>query len=99
MIQKKLLKEIKGTDDIIKNTKEQIESDPILESLLEPLKNIEKHFYSLSNVANNYEDVYKNIILPVKEEGKKGVRQTVKWAIISILLATLLSVGISWMMK
>ncbi len=96
---KRLSDEISSTELIISNTKEQLKSNPILQPLKLQLDQIEIHFASLSKVARNYEEVYKNIILPVREEGKSGVRQTVKWAIISIILSTLLSVIISWLMK
>lgn len=95
----KLSQEIMHTQSIIENTKTQINSNPVLNSLAEPLSKIELHFKSLSKVANNYEDVYKNIILPVKEEGKSGVRQTVRWAIIGIIASTILSALISWLTK
>lgn len=96
---KRLSDEISTTESIILKTKEQLKSSPLLQPLTLQLDQIEMHFKSLSKVANNYEDVYKNIILPVKEEGKSGVRQTVKWAIISIILSALLSVVISWLTK
>jgi hypothetical protein len=96
---KRLSNEINSTEIIISKTKEQLKSNPVLQPLTLQLNEIEIHFKSLSKIAHNYEEVYKNIILPVKEEGKSGVRQTVKWAIISIVISTLLSVIISWMTK
>ena len=33
----------------------------------------------------------KNIIKPIQKEGEAGVKQTVKWAIISIVASTFLS--------
>lgn len=95
----KLSSEIKSTKAVINATKMQIEANPILNSLSKPLSEIESHFLSLSKVANNYEEVYKNIILPLKEEGKSGIRQTVKWAIIGIVASTILSAFISWLTK
>ncbi|MFG4003416.1 hypothetical protein [Flavobacterium aquidurense] len=95
----RLSQEIKSTQSLIEDTKAQIRSNPVLNSLADPLSKIEFHFKSLSKVADNYEDVYKNIILPVKEEGKSGVRQTVRWAIIGIIASTILSALISWMTK
>lgn len=91
----KLSNDIKSTEGIISATKEQLNSNPILHPLTEQLNQIELHFKSLSKVANNYEEVYKNIILPVREEGKSGVRQTVKWAIISIIISTFISLVIT----
>ncbi|GGI29374.1 hypothetical protein [Pedobacter mendelii] len=95
----KLSNEIKATENIISNTKEQLKASPLLQPLMIQLNQIELHFRSLSQVANNYEEVYKNIILPVREEGKSGVRQTVKWAVISIIVSTFLSLAISWLTK
>lgn len=96
---KRLSDKINSTEIIIAETKEQLKSNPILQPLTLQLNQIEIHFKSLSKVAHNYEEVYKNIILPVREEGKSGVRQTVKWAIISIIISTLLSVIISWLTR
>lgn len=96
---KRLSDQINSTESIISVTREQLQSNPILQPLILQLEQIETHFKSLSKVAHNYEDVYKNIILPVKEEGKSGVRQTVKWAIISVIVSTILSVVISWLTK
>lgn len=96
---KRLSDDINSTESIISKTKEQLKSNPILQPLTIQLEQIESHFKSLSKVAHNYEEVYKNIILPVREEGKAGVRQTVKWAIISIIFSTLLSVIINWLTK
>lgn len=95
----RLSNEIKSIEGTIIKTKEQLNSNPILQPLATQLDKIEEHFKSLSVVANNYEEVYKNIILPVKEEGKSGVRQTVKWAIISIIVSTIFSMLISWLTK
>lgn len=71
-------------DDLIKNNE-------LLAPMAKPIKDIRHHFESVSVVASNYEDIYKNIIRPVQEEGRSGVQQTVKWAIISIVASTLIS--------
>lgn len=96
---KRLSDEINSTETIISQTREQLKLNPVLSPLMLHLKQIEIHFKSLSKVAHNYEEVYKNIILPVREEGKSGVRQTVRWAIISIIVSTLISLIISWLIK
>ncbi|WP_222165920.1 hypothetical protein [Edaphocola aurantiacus] len=92
---KRLSNEIKATEQKIQGTKKLIASDPTLTSLSPQLAQIEAHFSSISKVADNYEDIYKNIILPVKEEGKAGVRQTVKWAIIGIAISSIVSIIIT----
>ena len=71
-------------DNLIKNNE-------LLVPMTKPIKDIRRHFESVSVVASNYEDIYKNIIKPVQEEGRSGVQQTVKWAIISIVVSTLIS--------
>lgn len=96
---KRLSDEINSTEAFISQTKEQLTSNPVLMPLALQLEKIEIHFKSLSKVAHNYEEVYKNIILPVREEGRSGVRQTVRWAIISIIVSTLISLIISWLTK
>ena len=95
----KLSTEIKGTKEMIIETKRQIKSNPILDSLSQPLDKIQIHFDSISKVANNYEEIYKNIILPIKEEGKQGVKQTVKWAIISVILSSIISGILGYFIK
>lgn len=91
----KMTEEIYKIESSIQETKNKIQGDPILKSLIEPLSKIEQTFASIVKVTENYEDVYKSIILPVKEEGKSGVRQTVKWAIISIILSSIISIIIT----
>lgn len=75
----------------IDNAKKIAKENKILEPLIEQISQIEKNFKSVQVVANNYDEVYKNIIKPIQREGEQGVRQTVKWAIISIVVSTVLS--------
>lgn len=87
----RLMKEIANTQNHIKEAKDKIQKNELLKPLQKPLVDIEEHFTSISKVAENYDDVYKNILRPVQEEGKSGVRATVRWAIISIVASWLLS--------
>lgn len=73
----------------------QISSNELLKPLERPLSEIRHHFSSVNTVSKHYEDVYKNIIRPVQDEGRTGVRATVKWAIISIVVSTALSFLVS----
>lgn len=86
----KLMGEIKNTQNHIQEAKEKIQKNELLKPLEKPLINIEDHFKSISKVAENYDDVYKNILRPVQEEGKSGVKATVRWAIISIVASWIL---------
>lgn len=88
---KKLMGDISRTKKHINEAKKQIGKNELLKPLQTPLNDIEQHFDSISRVAENYDDVYKNILKPVQEEGKSGVKATVRWAIISIVASWLLT--------
>ncbi len=95
----KLSSEISKSKYDLERLKEQLSTNPLFNSLKPQIDEIEKNLISVDKVATNYEDVYKNIILPVKKEGESGVKQTVKWAIISIVISSIISGIISWLMK
>jgi len=88
---KKLMGDISQTKIHITQAKVQIGKNELLKPLQTPLNDIEEHFDSISRVAENYDDVYKNILKPVQDEGKSGVKATVRWAIISIVASWLLT--------
>lgn len=87
----KLKSNIENSKKHISEAMQQIRGNEILKPLLTPLHSIETHFNSISRVAEIYDDVYKNILRPVQEEGRSGVKATVKWAIISIVASWLLT--------
>lgn len=95
----KLSSEISKSKNDLENLKKQLTTNPLFSTLKLQIDEIEKNLNSVDKVASNYEDVYKNIILPVKKEGESGVKQTVKWAIISIVISSIISGIISWLMK
>jgi len=72
-----------------------IKGNELLKPMESPLREIQQHFKSVSVVSSGYEDIYKNIIRPVQEEGRSGVKATVRWAVISIIISTALSWAIS----
>ena len=90
-----LSKSITETKEKLDEVDSHIKGNDMLAPMAKPLKEIRHHFESVSAVSSNYEDIYKNIIRPVQEEGRSGVKATVKWAIISIFLSTGLSLIIS----
>jgi len=59
-----------------------IKGNELLKPMESPLREIQQHFKSVSVVSSGYEDIYKNIIRPVQEEGCSGVKATVRWAVI-----------------
>lgn len=87
----RLMFDISESEKHIKQARAQLAINPILEPLQKPLEDIERHFESIRKVAENYDDVYKNILKPVQEESRSGIRATVKWAVIGIVASWLLS--------
>lgn len=87
----RLMLDISQSEQHIKQVQAQLASNSILSSLQSPLNDIEIHFKSIRKVAENYDDVYKNILKPVQEESRKGMRATVMWAVISIVTSWLLA--------
>lgn len=87
----KLRRQIIQSELHISQAREKIAGNKLLEPLNEPLNAIAAHFSSISRVANNYDDVYGNILKPMQDEGRRGIRATVKWAIIGIAASFLVS--------
>lgn len=87
----KLRREIAESEQHIKLAREQIAGNKLLAPLGEPLDAIAAHFSSISRVANDYDDVYNNILKPMQDEGRRGVQATVKWAVISIVASWIVS--------
>ena len=88
----KLIKNIEKAQKDLNSAKEKALENDLLKPILRPIEQIESQFKSVEAVSRIYDDVYKNIIRPIQKEGEAGVKQTVKWAIISIVASTLLSV-------
>ncbi|MGM0906165.1 MAG: hypothetical protein ACQEVQ_06510 [Pseudomonadota bacterium] len=92
---KLLSKTISDTQAKLDEVAAHIGGNELLKPIEKPLKEIRHHFQSVSAVSSNYEDIYKNIIRPVQEEGRSGVKATVKWAVISIILSACISLAIN----
>ena len=90
-----LSKSISATKLKLDSVSDLVKNNELLKPIEQPLKEIRRHFESVYTVSSNYEDIYKNIIRPVQEEGRSGVKATVKWAVISIIISTILSLIIS----
>lgn len=91
----KLGKELRESSAKIPETRASIQANDLLKPLAGHISKIDSNFKSLESVFSNYEEIYKNIIRPVQEEGKAGVRQTVRWAVISIIVSLALPLIIS----
>jgi hypothetical protein len=90
-----LSKKILDTKEKLDEVESLIKGNELLKPMELPIREIQKHFKSVSIVSNGYEDIYKNIIRPVQEEGRSGVKATVRWAVISIIISTALSWAVS----
>jgi len=90
-----LSKRIADTKQKLDEVERHIKGNELLKPMEVPLREIQHHFKSVSTVSSGYEDIYKNIIRPVQEEGRSGVKATVRWAILSIVISTALSWGVS----
>jgi len=93
----RLAYDIKESKSDIDNIRIQLSSNQLFEPLIPKIDEIEKKLTSVSVVVENYEDVYKNIIIPLKKESESGIRQTIKWAIISVIISCVISGIISWL--
>lgn len=90
----RLKSEITEAETQLKAARKSAEENDLLKPLLGHIGEIERNFRAVSSVAEKYEDVYKNIIRPVQLEGESGVKATVRWAIISIVASTAISVAL-----
>lgn len=86
-----LTQNIEKAQKDLNHAKKQALSNEILKPILKPIEQIENQLKSVVAVSKVYDDVYKNIIKPIQKEGEAGVKQTVRWAIISIVASTFLS--------
>lgn len=92
---KQLSKDIASSHEKLLEAKNKIEKSEILRPLMQPLSKIMSHLNSVKRVSDSYDEIYKNIIKPSQEEGRLGIKATVKWAIISIVISTLASLILS----
>ncbi|MEQ7865216.1 hypothetical protein ABQ137_01050 [Xanthomonas sp. WHRI 8393] len=86
-----LQKKIRSSKEHIEKARHTIEQNALLRPLAGPLDDIQQHFDSLAVVAENYSSVYSNVLKPIEEEGRKGIRATVRWAIVGIAASVVVS--------
>lgn len=80
-----LRRRIKSSTNEIKSIKKAISKRREFESLSKDVSEIEGYFSSLDRVAEDYDDVYKNIIKPVQDESRRSIRLTVLVAVLGIV--------------
>lgn len=91
----KLSLDINSAQKKLIEAKSLAKSNTLLSPILNSIEEIEKHFASVVVVSNNYADIYKNIIRPVQIASEDGVKSTVKWAIISVIISSIFSLILS----
>lgn len=82
---------ISRTKENVEELLSAIKKNELLKSLERPVLEFSEYTDRIKEINNSYQNIYGLIIKPVQEEGRRGVKATVLWAIISIAVATLLS--------
>lgn len=72
-----------------------IKEDEMLNSLQKPLENFISYLDEINNINESYLKIYKNIIKPIQKEGQRGIKTTVKWAVLTIIVSTIISLIIT----
>jgi hypothetical protein len=91
--------EISKTRNSIQTILKEVNSDQLLDPLKVKLNLLSKYIDEVDSINKTYLMVYKNLIKPIKDEGVNSIRITVKWAIISILITSLVSIIITYLLK
>jgi len=86
---------IQDTNENIEKLLKTIKENKMLSSLENPVLEFAEYTRKIKDINESYQDIYEVIIKPIQKEGEKGVRATVRWAIISITVATLISIVVS----
>lgn len=86
-------------NDEIGKAAELTEDSEGLRYLRPEIGKIAEGFISLRGVLNNYEDIYRNVLIPIQKEGEKSLKATAKWAVIGIALSTIASIALTYITK
>jgi len=91
----KIQEQITKTRNSILHIIKKVESDELLIPLKEKISTLSNYLDEIDSINKIYLNLYKNLIKPIKEEGIKGIKVTVTWAIISIIITALISILIT----
>lgn len=86
---------LKKAHDDIGSLKEVIRQQPMLATLEPTLLELDLRIMSLKTVCNVYDDVYKSLIIPVRQEGRSGLKSTRNWSIAGILLSSIIGLAVT----
>ena len=79
--------------------KKTINNNDILKSLLPTLTELDDYSKDIAKINKSYREIYLNILQPIKHDSKKSIKTTVRWAIISIVITTAVSLLITILVK
>ena len=88
-------KKINDTNENIEKLLATIKENKMLSSLEEPVLEFAEYTKKIKGINKSYQNIYEIVLKPIQKEGEKGIKATVRWAIISIVVATLISTAIS----
>jgi hypothetical protein len=75
--------------------KKTISNNDLLKSFLPTLTELENYSNDIAKINKSYREIYLNILQPIKNDSNKGIKTTVRWAIISIIITTAVSLLIT----
>ncbi len=91
----KIVTEIKDSKAKLSEIEISMKDSEFLKGLKPKIDEISDYLDKTEKVISNYENIYLNIIKPIKQEGKQGIFWTAFWAIISIIITAILSFYLS----
>ena len=91
----KIVTEIKDSKAKLFEIENSMKDSELLKGLKPKIDEISDYLNKTEKVISNYENIYLNIIKPIKQEGKQGIFWTAFWAIISIIATAILSIYLS----
>ncbi len=91
-----IVQEINDSKSSLNDIVNSIKGSEFLKPLEPKIKEINEYLDKTEKVIKNYENIYINIIKPIKSEGKQGIRATTIWAILSIVITTIISIYLSY---
>jgi len=87
----KIESDLSKLDQDICSIKKTISNNTLLNSLLPTLTELENYLNDIAKINKSYREIYLNILQPIKNDSNKGIKTTVRWAIISIIITTAVS--------
>ena len=90
-----IVNEINESKEKLTEILSSIDKSEFLLPLKPKIEEISQYLEKTEKVIKNYENIYLNIIKPIKSEGKQGIKATATWAVLSIIVTAFLSIYFS----